>query len=134
MKRLLRHFLSYGISIYLASLIIPGVHLSGDLLHTLGLVSLVLMLLHTFIKPILDLFLLPLNILTLGLLKKAIDIVLIYATTIIIPQFAIESFYFNGLTVGPYDLPAMQVNKILAIIVVAVFVGIVGKILAWVLD
>lgn len=61
------------------------------------LVALVLVLLNTFIKPILTIIALPITILSLGLFQLVINgFVLTIATDILSPDFQIESF---GLTI-----------------------------------
>jgi uncharacterized membrane protein YvlD (DUF360 family) len=134
MKHLLRSFLGYFIAVYVASLVIPGVAISGNVLRTTALVSGVLMLLHTFVRPVLELFLLPLNILTLGLLKKAADIFLVYSATFIVPEFSINSFYFPGATVFGLSLPEMEVNKLLSIVVSVLFIVVVKHVISWIGD
>ncbi len=134
MKRLLRSFLGYFIALYLANLLIPGVAISGDVLKTTTLLSGLLMVLHTFVRPVLELFLMPFNILTLGLLKKAADVALVYSATFIVPEFSINSFHFNGSTLFGLSIPEMEINKVLSIIISVLFIELVKHAISWIGD
>lgn len=79
-----------GIAAYLATWLLPGVHIA-DVKTTL-LVALVLALLNTFIKPVLVLLTIPLTILTLGLFLIIINIIIVYLATIIVPGFTVDGW------------------------------------------
>ena len=73
-----------------AAYIVPGVIV--DTFATSLVVALVLGVLNTFIKPILILLTLPINILTLGLFTLIINVFLIYLASAIIPGFEVRGF------------------------------------------
>lgn len=76
-----------GITAYL----LPGVSV-GNYLNAL-LIALVLGLLNAFIRPLLLLLTLPINILTLGLFTLVINAVIILLSAAIIPNFKVNSFW-----------------------------------------
>jgi putative membrane protein len=131
MKGLLRQLLSYGVAIYLAEISIPGVVMGGEWLRTIALVSGALFGFNLILKPVLNIFLLPFNILTLGILSWFVNVITLFAVTKIIPEFRVTSFFFPGAKLAGIILPAMEVGEFLALVITAVAIGLVTRILHW---
>lgn len=72
--------------------LLPGVGI--DTLWTLILVTIVLGVLNTVIKPLLNLLTLPLNILSLGLFSLIVNGFLIWVITRIVPGFTVANFWW----------------------------------------
>lgn len=79
-----------GLAVYVTSLIVPGVFLND--FFTAIIVSVILGIANTIIKPILLLFTLPLNILTLGLFTFVINAVIILIVDSFVPGFRVNGF------------------------------------------
>ena len=108
---LLVHWLIYAIAIVITAYLLPGVRLSG---FSAALVAaLVLGLVNTFIKPVLLLLTLPLNILTLGLLTFVINALLILLTSSVVPGFVVTGFWWALL----FSLVLSVINYALSLIV-----------------
>ena len=88
----LAHWLIYAVAIVITAYLLPGVRLSG--FFAALVTALVLGLINTFIKPLLLLLTLPLNILTLGLLTFVINALLILLTSAIVPGFVVTGFWW----------------------------------------
>lgn len=77
--RFLGHIIVTGLALWITALILPGMHLgenSASLLTqvlTIGAIALILALINTIVKPILEFFALPLTCLTLGLFQLVIN-------------------------------------------------------------
>lgn len=80
-----------ALAVLLCAYIIPGVTLSG--FGAALLAALVLGLLNIFIKPLLILLTLPINILTLGLFTLVINALMIMLVSAIVPGFKVEGFW-----------------------------------------
>lgn len=78
------------ISVFAAAYLTPGVEVP-DLLTAL-LVALVLGALNFFIKPILTILTLPINILTLGLFSFVLSALMVLLAAEIVPGFIVGSF------------------------------------------
>ena len=86
------HWLIRALAIVITAYLLPGVRLSG--FFAALVTALVLGLVNTFIKPLLLLLTLPLNILTLGLLTFVINAMLILLTSALVPGFAVSGFWW----------------------------------------
>lgn len=81
-----------AISVFVAAKILPGVHVDG--FGTAMVVAIVLSLVNAFIRPLVLILTLPINILTLGLFTFVIIGMLVLAVTLIVPGFHINGFWW----------------------------------------
>ena len=81
-----------AVIILLLSYILPGITVAGFV--TALLVALVWGLLNAFIKPVLILLTLPINILTLGLFTFVINALLVMLVAAIVPGFRVANFWW----------------------------------------
>ena len=87
---MLMSLVANAIAFYVLGKIIPGVRIAGW--ETLLLVSVVWGVMAMLLRPILIIFTLPVNVLTLGLFTFVINALLIMLTARIVPGFEIAGF------------------------------------------
>jgi putative membrane protein len=104
------HWLLYAIAIIITAYLLPGVRLSG--VGAALIAALVLGLINTFIKPVLMILTLPINILTLGLLTFVINALLILLTSAVVPGFVVTGFWWALI----FSLVLSVVNYLLGVI------------------
>ncbi len=88
MKILIRILIN-SIAVYVTARLIPGINI--DSFTTAIVVSIVLGLLNTFIKPVLLILTLPVNILTLGLFTLVINAAIVIFASSVVPGFYIPT-------------------------------------------
>jgi putative membrane protein len=110
MTSYLVQWLIYAAAIVITAYLLPGVRLSG--FFAALITALVLGLVNTFIKPLLLLLTLPLNILTLGLLTFVINALLILLTSALVPGFNVTGFWWALL----FSLVLAIINYALGVI------------------
>lgn len=91
MKTALRGILINSIAIALAALFFPGIHY-GNSIGALIIAAIVMGFANTFIRPVLSLILLPINIITLGIAGLFMNTLLLFIATLIVPSFNIVPF------------------------------------------
>jgi putative membrane protein len=106
------HWLIRAVAIVITAYLLPGVRLSGFFAALVAAV--VLGLVNTFIRPLLLLLTLPLNILTLGLLTFVINALLILLTSALVPGFNVAGFWWALL----FSLVLAIINYALSFIVI----------------
>lgn len=79
-----------GFAVFVADYLLPGIKIDGFL--TAIIVSIGLGIVNTFIKPIVLLFTIPLNILTLGLFTFIINGLMVLLVDAFVPGFKVDSF------------------------------------------
>lgn len=89
---LLLKWLIYTLAIIISAYILPGVGVDGVFAALVA--ALILGLINTFIRPLIIILTLPINILTLGLLTLVINALLIMLADAIVPGLMIENFWW----------------------------------------
>lgn len=97
----------------------------GDDLQTLAVVAVILGLLNAFVKPVLKIFALPLNMMTLGLFGVVINAALLIAVAFIADVVGF-SFVVGGFP------PEFSLSTVIAAVVGAIGISIVATIVGMV--
>jgi putative membrane protein len=80
------------IAVFVTAQILPGIHVDG--FGTALVVAVVLGIINTFIRPLVFLLTLPINILTLGLFTFVIIGCLVLLVSAIVPGFKVDGFWW----------------------------------------
>ena len=88
----LLQWLVSGLAIIITAYLLPGVRVAG--FFAALVTALILGLINAFIRPVLILLTLPLNILTLGLFTLVINALLIMLAAAIVPGFTVQGFWW----------------------------------------
>lgn len=81
-----------SIAVFVSANLLPGVHVQN--FGTALMVAVVLGIINAFIRPIIFILTLPINILTLGLFTLVIIAGLIMLTATIVPGFQVDGFWW----------------------------------------
>ena len=92
-KKYLRSFVFNLVALWMAVEIIGGVAYDGGY-RTLLLAAVALTLVNLFVKPLIKLLFLPVNLLTMGAFRWVINVIALYLVTMVVPQFKIIGFAF----------------------------------------
>lgn len=95
MKHIIRIFIIEGVTLYLVSQITTGLHFANgttDLIIT----AIGLTIASLFVRPIINLFLLPLNLLTFGFFRFLTNAITLFLVDLVLNQFSIGGFFFKG--------------------------------------
>jgi len=80
----------YALTIMLIAWLIPGISVTGFM--SALIVALVIGIINLFIKPIVTLVTLPINLITLGLFGLVINALLFWLAGIVVPGFEVNGF------------------------------------------
>jgi len=78
------------LALFIVEYLVPGFHLAS--IWTGVVAAVVIGLVNTFIRPILQLIALPLSILTFGIVAFLINVALLYGASMLVPGFTIDTF------------------------------------------
>lgn len=110
MLNLLIRWILYALAVVFVSWIIPGITVENFL--SAMFVCIILALINTFIKPLLQFISLPINILTLGLFSFVINALLLMLAGAITPGFEVEGFLSALLGSILLSLFALGISRI----------------------
>ncbi len=130
MKRILRHFVIDTVSIFLVSSIASGLVFQKGI-ETLLLTGLGLTIASLIAKPVVNILLLPVNLLTFGLFRWVSAVVVLYIVTLVVPGFSITGFNFGGYTSMWIDFPAIVLAGFLAYVAFSFLHSLIASFIYW---
>jgi putative membrane protein len=133
MRGILKNTVFNAISLYILSQLVAGVRINGGI-GTLLFSGFVLSFLYIVLKPILNIFSLPLNMITLGLFSFLTNAILLYVLTVFVPNVSVSAFTFNGWTYAGFIIPRIEFNTLLAYIVSAAVLALIKNFFDWLIQ
>lgn len=133
MKRIIRVFAISIVSLYLASQVADGM-VFGDGSTTLIYTGIALTLTSFLGKPIISILLLPLNLVTFGFFRWVSSAIALYIVTLIISDFRIDYFLFEGLQSKWLDIPSMNLKGVWAFVGFAFVLSFISSSIHWFTD
>jgi len=106
-KTILKHFIINTVSLYLVSLVISGI-VFAEGTYSVLLAGIVLTLTTIVIKPIINILLLPINLVTFGLFRWLGFAITLYLVTLIVPGFKLLDFAFKGISSYWFTIPPLS--------------------------
>ena len=131
MKTILKHFIINTVSLYLVSLAITGI-VFNDGTYSILLAGIALTLAALIVRPIINILLLPINLITFGLFRWAGFTVSLYLVTLVVPGFKIMDFAFKGFSSYWFTIPPIYFAGVVAFIVYSFLISLVASILYWI--
>lgn len=130
MKRILRHFVIDSVSIFIVSSIASGMIFQKGI-ETLLLTGLGLTIASLIAKPVINLLLLPVNLITFGLFRWVSAVAVLYIVTLVVPGFQIVDFNFAGYSSVWFDLPVVYFVGFLAVLSFSFLHSLVSSFIYW---
>lgn len=115
MKRIIRGIIFSALSLYLTSLVIRGFSIKYDFTPFI-FATLILAVVYYLIVPLTKLILLPLNVLTLGLVSVIAYILLFNYVIYYFGFISIHPWIFEGIAIGGFIIPKTQLNYLSTLI------------------
>lgn len=131
MKALLRSFVITTVSLWIVSQIAVGGINFGEGTSTLLLAGLALGIVNLLVSPLINLLLLPLNLITLGTMRWITNVITLYLTTLIVPGFSITGFTFPGFSDFGFVIPTVTLGGLSAFIVISILLSFISHFLFW---
>lgn len=130
MKRVLYHYVVGTFALWAVSVIADGMVFENGT-RTLLMAGVGLMLASLFTKPVINMLLLPINLVTFGLFRWVSSAVVLYIVTLLIGDFKIAHFRFDGFASKWFDLPPLYFEGMLAFVGFAFMLSIITSFLFW---
>jgi putative membrane protein len=130
MKRILRHFVIDSVSIFLVSSVATGMVFQKGI-ETLLLTGLGLTIASLIAKPVINLLLLPVNLITFGLFRWVAAVAVLYIVTLVVPGFSIAQFHFGGYTSVWFDIPVVAFTGFLAFLAFSFLHSLISSFIYW---
>lgn len=129
-KKYLRLFLINSLALWSVGKILAGINFV-DGYQTIALTALVLTVANFLIKPLIKLLLLPINLLTLGSFRWLVNVIILWLTTMIIPQFQIVGFQFTGFIYNGFIIPPMFLIIFWVYFLTSLIISLITTLMLW---
>ncbi len=131
MRWILRQLLFHLGALLLTQYLIPGFSI-GNSIDSVLVTSIVFAIINVFVKPVVKIFFLPLNLITLNFFSILINIGLVYGLTKLVSTVTISSWQFNGISAYGFTIPGFEFTIIYTYIIVSLIVTFVVSFLNWI--
>jgi uncharacterized membrane protein YvlD (DUF360 family) len=132
MKHLIRNYVVDTYALWLTSQVATGMVFEGGY-RTLFIAGLALMGVSLLAKPIINLMLLPLNMVTFGLFRWVSFAIVLYLVTLIVKQYKITAFIYTGLQNKWLEIPALHFEGLWAFIAFSFILSMITSFIYWVI-
>jgi putative membrane protein len=130
MKSIIRHFSIDTYCLYLTSLVASGMIFEQGL-KTIIIAGIAVTLVSVFAKPVINLLLLPLNLVTFGIFRWVASAVILYIVTLLVKTFKIIEFSFSGFTNKWIEIPTLHFEGVLAFVAFSFVLSILTSSIHW---
>lgn len=130
MKRIIRHYVVDTFSLWTISQLASGLVFEKGV-ETLALAGVGVMLISLLAKPVINLLLLPLNLVTFGLFRWVSAAIVIYIVTLVVSGFKVIGFQFHGISSAWIDLPSINFNGVLAYVGFSFLFSLISQSIYW---
>ena len=131
MRKLIKQVLFSSISLYVVSYLFPQLKISN--IPTLIIAAFVFTIFSWFVKPVLKILFLPVNLITFGLFSWVIQIIVLYLVVLVVPGFVIGEIQIPAFELGPFLFSSYTLSKFWSLFFVSFFMGFANGLLAWIL-
>lgn len=129
MKKYLRFSLLNSFSLSIVSSFFPGLITPDNLLELLY-AGVIFTVINQFVKPIIKLFLLPINLVTLGLFRWIANVLVLLVLTQIIVSVEVVGFTSPPINQAGFAIPSLDLNMITSLIMASFLLSLVFNLLS----
>ncbi len=135
MLRLLLRSIAINLaSIYIAAQVLNGVIIYVGGTKTLLMAAVVIAIVNLLVKPIINLLLLPVHLVTVGLFRWVANLATLYVVTLIVPNLQIHPFVFPGMDLKYVIIPVVHFSAFGAFLVSTFVLTVSFHLIYWLLQ
>lgn len=130
MKRILRHYFIDTFSLWVVSQIASGIYFDQGV-RTLLVAGVGVTIVSIIAKPVINLLLLPLNLVTYGLFRWVSSAIVIYLVSLVVHEFKVVRFAYPGFSSQWLDIPKINLEGFLAYVAFSFLLSIITSFIYW---
>ncbi len=130
MKRIFRVFLIETVALFLVSKVTSGLDFENGL-QSIVITGIALGIAAFFVRPVINILILPLNLLTFGIFKFLANAITLYLVDLVLKEFNVGSFTFLGLKHSLIDIPSFGVPYPFSYVAFSFLISFLTSILYW---
>ncbi|OGD86937.1 hypothetical protein A2164_01845 [Candidatus Curtissbacteria bacterium RBG_13_35_7] len=126
MKHYIKSFILTIATVYIVYNLVPTISFGQDPKNIVYFIG-GLWLISQIINPIFSIVLLPINLLTFGLVSFILNTVFVYVLTNYLPNFTISAYDFPGAEIDGIIFPPISFTSVMTIILVSLIITLLQK-------
>lgn len=130
MRKLILRFLITPVAVAITAEVIPGISWTGGI-YNLALIAAVFGFVNMFVKPLIKILALPVEIATLGLFTVVINGAMLYLVSYFVPALKIEAFMFSEISYGPLYVSSFLMPAFGTAVIGSLMIGFISTTLYW---
>ena len=130
MKRILRTYVIATFSLWTVAQTAQGIVFEKGP-ETLFLAGAVLTGALLVARPVINLLLLPINLITFGLFRWVSSAIALYLVTLVVPGFKITGFQYSGYMSRWFDIPELNFGGVLAYVAFSFILSLIISFVYW---
>jgi len=135
MLRLLLRSIAINLaSIYIAAQVLSGIIIYVGGYKTLLMAAVVIAGVNLLVKPVINLLLLPIHLVTTGIFRWVANLITLYVVTLIVPNLQIHAFVFPGIDLKYIIVPVMHFSAFGAFVVSTFVLTVSFHLIYWLLQ
>jgi uncharacterized membrane protein YvlD (DUF360 family) len=132
MKTILKTIFVNILILYVVSQLFKGIEFKNGL-STFLTAGIALAVSSILVKPLINIMILPINLITFGVFRWLSSVAVLYIVTLLVPDFIIQGFYYGGFNSIWFDIPVINVHGFFAIILFSIVISTFGTFFHWLL-
>jgi len=130
--RIVKNFVISTASLYIIDSVFTGLTFANGL-TTLATTGAVLSLTSFIIRPIINLLLLPINLVTFGLFRWVTYAITLYLVTLVVSGFKIGALVFGGFSSYWFSIPAFTISGLGGLLAFSLSISFVSTTIHWIM-
>ena len=130
-KNFLRSIAINSLGIFLVSKLNSQLFVFTGDYKTLFFTGLVIVLVNILVRPLINLLLLPIHLLTLGTFRWITNLLILFLITRIVPAFSIGSYLSSPINLGFIIIPPVYFSAIGSYLLASFLLSLVFQLLYW---
>ena len=122
------------LSVYLASQILSGIITYIGGYQTLLMAAVAIAAVNLVVRPVINLLLLPIHLVTLGVFRWLANIVTLYLVTLLLPNLQVHAFTFPGFNLTYLVIPTINFSAFGAFAVATFILTLTFHLIYWLLQ
>lgn len=133
-KKVVRIFVIESTSLYLASEFAQGLQFR-DGIQSLVITGIALTGGAFLVKPIINILILPINLMTFNFFKWANHAIILFLVDMVLAEFSIANFNFSGLSTKYIELPPLSLDQgILSYLAFSFVISVIAGVIKWIME
>lgn len=131
MKRIIRHYVVATFALWAVSQIADGI-VFENYPRSLFIAGVGLTVAMIVARPVINILILPLNLVSFGLFRWVSSAIALYLVTLVVSEFKVAGFHFGGFSSKWFDIPELNFTGVFAYVGFSLLLSVLTSFIYWI--